>query len=110
MQSTATLTSKGQITIPKNVRQILGLNTGSKVLFDIKDNNIVTLMIAESNQNNDPALQSFLDILEDDIAKGKNLSSFHQEIVQTSSSNLTNLTNLALEDIENMDIDGLIDL
>lgn len=31
--STATMTSKGQITIPKEVRAELGLTTGSKVMF-----------------------------------------------------------------------------
>lgn len=28
----ATLTSKGQVTLPKSVRQLLGLNTGGKII------------------------------------------------------------------------------
>lgn len=31
--ATATMTSKGQITIPKEIRDILGLEAGAKVLF-----------------------------------------------------------------------------
>lgn len=35
--STATLTSKGQITIPKIVRESLGLRTGDRVSFVLRD-------------------------------------------------------------------------
>lgn len=31
--SIATMTSKGQITVPKDVRELLGLQPGSKVMF-----------------------------------------------------------------------------
>jgi len=34
----ATLTSKGQITIPKRVRESLGLNTGDRVEFTVEEN------------------------------------------------------------------------
>lgn len=34
MQIQATLTSKGQITVPREVRQRLGLQTGDKLLFE----------------------------------------------------------------------------
>lgn len=36
--SQATITSKGQITIPKDVRNVLHLESGSKVDFFINDN------------------------------------------------------------------------
>ncbi|MBB3269941.1 AbrB family looped-hinge helix DNA binding protein [Pseudomonas sp. OG7] len=32
----ATLTSKGQVTLPKSVRQILGVDKGGKIAFDVR--------------------------------------------------------------------------
>ena len=40
----ATVTSKGQITIPKVVREALHLEVGDKVYFDVKDDGSVVLM------------------------------------------------------------------
>lgn len=34
MQKEATLTSKGQITIPHEIRQLLGVKTGDKLVFE----------------------------------------------------------------------------
>lgn len=42
----STLTSKGQATIPAEIRQALNLRPGDKVMFEIH-NNQVTLMKAE---------------------------------------------------------------
>ena len=36
MKSTATLTSKGQITIPSVVRRLLGLRTGDRIEFNME--------------------------------------------------------------------------
>ncbi len=38
--SKATLTSKGQITIPREVREQLGLNVGDKLLFEVEEDAI----------------------------------------------------------------------
>lgn len=40
---TATVTSKGQITIPKEVRDALGLDTGHRVSFVLRENGVVEM-------------------------------------------------------------------
>ena len=40
---TATVTSKGQITIPKEVRETLGLGTGHRVSFQIREGKVVEM-------------------------------------------------------------------
>lgn len=32
----ATLTSKGQVTLPNSLRQLMGLDTGGKIAFDVR--------------------------------------------------------------------------
>ncbi|MBI4685841.1 MAG: AbrB/MazE/SpoVT family DNA-binding domain-containing protein [Nitrospirae bacterium] len=41
MVTTAKITSKGQITLPKEVRKLLDVQSGSVVVFEKKDNKIV---------------------------------------------------------------------
>ena len=41
MTATATLTSKGQITIPKEIREKLGLKKGDKLVLLEKDGNVI---------------------------------------------------------------------
>ena len=41
-----TLTSKGQATIPKHIRDSLGLKPGSKLLFDVNDQGDIVLRAA----------------------------------------------------------------
>ncbi len=41
--STATITSKGQTTIPHQIRDYLGLHTGDKLEFSIEENGKVVL-------------------------------------------------------------------
>jgi AbrB family looped-hinge helix DNA binding protein len=41
--SESTITSKGQITIPKAVREALHLEVGDKVYFDVRDDGTVVL-------------------------------------------------------------------
>jgi antitoxin PrlF len=47
--STATVTSKGQITIPKNVRARLGLEAGDRVVFIVRSNREVLLRPAKTD-------------------------------------------------------------
>lgn len=40
---TATVTTKGQITIPKDIRECLGVEAGDRVTFLVQDNGTVTV-------------------------------------------------------------------
>jgi AbrB family looped-hinge helix DNA binding protein len=39
----ATVTSKGQITIPKEIREALGLKTGHRVSFHVREDGVVEM-------------------------------------------------------------------
>lgn len=41
MQEEATLTSKGQVTIPKQIREHLGIKEGKKIVFIERENEVV---------------------------------------------------------------------
>ncbi|HEY0878823.1 MAG TPA: type II toxin-antitoxin system PrlF family antitoxin [Zeimonas sp.] len=45
-----TITSKGQVTIPKHIREALGLVPGSRVEFDVDDQGRVVLQAARPGQ------------------------------------------------------------
>jgi antitoxin PrlF len=47
MQSPATLTSKGQVTIPKDVREAIGLRVGDRVYFRVQDGGAVISKVAD---------------------------------------------------------------
>lgn len=42
--SAATITSKGQITIPKDIRKLLDLNSGDKINFIVEDSGEVRIV------------------------------------------------------------------
>lgn len=67
----STITVKGQTTVPKAVRQALGVGYGGKIAFRI-ENGKVTLSKLEV-PHHDPALGSFLNILEQDIQAGHHM-------------------------------------
>lgn len=64
-EETSTITSKGQTTVPKSVRQALGLSEGDQLAF-LVDENGVTLRRADDVEN-DPAIAAFLTFLAKDI-------------------------------------------
>lgn len=47
--SKATLSSKGQITIPREVREQLGLSVGDKLLFEVEDGDIRLRLLKTSS-------------------------------------------------------------
>ena len=66
----ATMTAKGQITVPKPIRQALGADTGTKVMFELHENGHIVVSRADA-EHEDPAIRAFLDLLERDIEAGQ---------------------------------------
>lgn len=77
----ATLTSKGQITLPKSIRQALGADAGSKLAFELRgDEVVVTRADAE---HEDPAIAAFLVLLARDLEAGRNVHGLPDELART---------------------------
>lgn len=84
----ATITSKGQITLPKPIRQALGVDFGSKVAFDLRGSQVIVTRADESSHE-DPAIASFLALLEKDIRTGQHLCNLPDGLVQAMQASTT---------------------
>lgn len=98
IREVATITSKGQITLPKPIRQALGVDYGGKVAFDLRGSQVIVTRVEES-EHDDPAIGSFLGLLEADIRAGKHLTSLPDDLVQAMLATLARPVDLA-DDIE----------
>ncbi len=69
LERTSTITAKGQITLPRDVRRVLGVSMGSRVRFSVQDDNTVTVERADSgdDESSDPAVDAFLSFLAKDM-------------------------------------------
>lgn len=77
----ATITSKGQITLPKPIRQALGVDFGGKVAFDLHGSQVVVTRV-DHEHHEDPAIEGFLALLEKGIASGQSVSSLPDELAR----------------------------
>jgi antitoxin PrlF len=74
------ITSKGQTTVPKTVRQALGVDEGDEIAYRV-DENGVTLRRADEERM-DPAIASFLSFLARDIEKNPaNLKALSPDLI-----------------------------
>ena len=78
----ATITSKGQITLPKPIRQALGVDFGGKVAFDLRGSQVVVSRV-ENAQHEDPAIANFLALLEKDIKSGKHITALPKDLARS---------------------------
>ena len=79
IETVATITTKGQITLPKSIRQALGVDSGDKIKFSLMDDQVVVTRINE-NSHEDPAIKSFLSLLEKDIQSGRHIISLPEAL------------------------------
>lgn len=78
----ATITSKGQITLPKPIRQALGVDAGGKVAFELREDGQVVVSRAGA-EHQDPAIGAFLTLLAQDIEAGRNIRALPEDLART---------------------------
>ncbi|MEI6450294.1 MAG: type II toxin-antitoxin system PrlF family antitoxin [Actinomycetes bacterium] len=82
VHAVATVTSKGQITLPKPIRQALGVGVGGKVAFDLRGSQVIVSR-AEDVPHEDPAIASFLGLLEKDIQSGLHVTGLPEDLARS---------------------------
>ncbi|MBV9220806.1 MAG: type II toxin-antitoxin system PrlF family antitoxin [Methylobacteriaceae bacterium] len=78
IEEISTITAKGQTTVPKAVRQTLGIDCGGKIAYRIEDGR-VTVHNPDA-EHRDPALVAFLELIERDLAAGRNVRDLPPDI------------------------------
>ena len=68
IEEICTITAKGQTTVPKAVRQALGVGYGGRIAFRVGEGGAVTVHALATDDDSDPALAPFLTLLERDLA------------------------------------------
>jgi antitoxin PrlF len=66
IEEICTITAKGQTTVPKSIREALGVGYGGRIAFRVEDGAVSVHAISEPEA--DPALAPFLALLERDFA------------------------------------------
>ena len=98
----ATLTSKGQITLPKPIRQALGVDAGGKLAFDLRGSEVVVTRVDAEHE--DPAIGAFLSLLARDIEAGRNVRGLPEDLARAMLEHAGHGVNLDEE------IDGKVEL
>ncbi|MDE0307083.1 MAG: type II toxin-antitoxin system PrlF family antitoxin [Albidovulum sp.] len=75
----ATMTAKGQITLPKPIRQALGVDVGARVAFELHEDGQVVVSRVDA-EHEDPAIGSFLDLLAGDIRAGRHVRAMPDDL------------------------------
>jgi antitoxin PrlF len=68
LKEESTITAKGQTTVPKSVRQALGVDYGGRIAFFVDDTARVYVEKAVEERN-DPVVDRFLEFLGQDMAR-----------------------------------------
>ena len=84
IEEVATMTAKGQITVPKRVRDALGADAGTKMTFELRDDGrvLVSRTDEEHEEHEDPAVVAYLDLLGKDIDSGRNVEDIPEDLAE----------------------------
>jgi antitoxin PrlF len=105
LEEISTITAKGRATIPKSVRQALGVDHGGRIVFRVDEQREVTVHRAD-DEHHDPVIDRFVAFLARDIER-------RPEVVKPLSPTLAERIKMLTKNISvNLDeaIDGDVDL
>lgn len=80
IEERSTITAKGQTTVPKAVRQILGVKEGDEIAFRVEGHRVTVVPVGAPHE--DPVVGKFLSFLARDIEK-------HPETLEPLSKDFT---------------------
>ncbi len=100
------ITEKGQTTVPKSVRQALGLDYGGRIAFSIDENQHVSVE-RDDGETEDPVIEGFLDVLARDMKANPQRSIV--EFPPVLRARMQRLTDGMLVDLD-APIDGDVDI
>ena len=104
LKEVSTITAKGQTTVPKSVRQALGVDSGDRIAF-VVDERGVTVERADAAEA-DPVIDGFLAVLASDMEKHPEaIASFPPSLAKR----IAGLTKGIAVDLD-APIDGKVDL
>jgi len=96
IQERSKITAKGQTTVPKAVRQVLGVSYGGEIAF-VVDERGVSVQRVESEEA-DPVITAFLGFLEHDMVRNPhNVVAFPPSLAERMAT-LTKQVEVDLED------------
>ena len=81
LEEISTVTAKGQTTVPKAVRQALGVGYGGKIAFRVENGKVTVHKL--DIPHHDPALGSFLKLIENDIKAGRHVRDLPASVTAT---------------------------
>ena len=97
--ATVTVSSKGQITLPKPIRSAMGVDAGTKLGFTMVGDEMRVVKIEGADRHHDPVLNIFLDLLANDIAAGKVIAELPSDVIAYART----------RDLSRVDIDEAIE-
>lgn len=104
LEEVSTITAKGQTTVPKAVRQVLGVDYGGQIAFRVEGDQVTVHRADEGHE--DPVVGRFLEFLARDIEKRPEAV---KPLSREFAARLTSLTKGKRIDLE-APIEGAVDL
>ena len=104
LEELSTITAKGQTTVPKSVRQLLGVKEGGEIAFRVEGQRVTVVPVGDPHE--DPVVGKFLTFLAKDIERRP------QAVKPLSSDFAARMASLAKGTKVDLDapIDGDVDL